>query len=266
MAKYKLAAFDLDETLLEKDKSIAKETHAALQELRRAGTAVVLATGRHFLSARRISQELGLDSDVICYNGAMLRSCNKTKPDYVHYVDGDCVREIASFCKHKGFYLQIYNEENQIMVNRITEKTLADPDCQNTTCLEVGDLTTLDSYHTPKMLIFEEPKTIESLYTSLSDCYQGRLYFSQSREHLLEITAKGVNKGDALRRLAERLGASSSETAAFGDNSNDATMIVWAGLGVAVGNAAPSLKECAGYICQKPRGAGVCEAIYKFML
>ncbi len=49
-----------------------------------------------------------------------------------------------------------------------------------------------------------------------------------------------------------------------GDNSNDAAMIQWAGLGAAVGNAAPAIKQIADYVAQETYGDAVAEVIGKF--
>lgn len=53
---------------------------------------------------------------------------------------------------------------------------------------------------------------------------------------------------------------------ACGDNTNDAEMVIWAGLGVAMANAVDSLKDVAEYVCNEERSYGVAEAIEKFCL
>ncbi len=61
-----------------------------------------------------------------------------------------------------------------------------------------------------------------------------------SGERLVEVSALGVTKGFALRRLCEELGVDATEVVAFGDMPNDAEMLAWAGHGVAVANAHPA--------------------------
>ena len=56
------------------------------------------------------------------------------------------------------------------------------------------------------------------------------------------------------------------EVMACGDNTNDAEMVIWAGLGVAMANAVDPLKEVAEYVCNEERSYGVAEAIEKFCL
>ena len=63
----------------------------------------------------------------------------------------------------------------------------------------------------------------------------------------LELTRKGCHKGEALLWLADHLGISMRDVAAFGNGSNDVSMLVRAGYGVAMGNSADDVKAAAGY-------------------
>ena len=64
----------------------------------------------------------------------------------------------------------------------------------------------------------------------------------------LEITNKNASKGTSLERLCNHLGISSDEVCAIGDNGNDASMLKWAGIGVAMGNAIEQTKNIADMI------------------
>lgn len=64
-----------------------------------------------------------------------------------------------------------------------------------------------------------------------------------------EIINRKFNKGDAVRRLAERLGIPLADTIAFGDSMNDYEMIVTAGTGICMGNGSPRLKAVADEVC-----------------
>ncbi len=60
---------------------------------------------------------------------------------------------------------------------------------------------------------------------------------STSGVQFVEITGDGVDKSFGLNRLCERWSINPTDVVAFGDNHNDAAMLSWAGLGVAMGNA-----------------------------
>ena len=68
---------------------------------------------------------------------------------------------------------------------------------------------------------------------------------SRSHALIVEGNPQGVSKGDALRRLAAHLNVAQAEVMAIGDQDNDASMIAWAGVGVAMGNGSPGVKDVA---------------------
>ena len=77
---------------------------------------------------------------------------------------------------------------------------------------------------------------------------------------------KGIQKGNSLKRLTEDLGLSAENVIAFGDSRNDRSMIRFAGLGVAMENAVPILKEEADYITLSNKEEGVLYALREFGL
>ena len=82
--------------------------------------------------------------------------------------------------------------------------------------------------------------------------------------HNLEITQKGINKGEGLRILAKQLSIPMENTMAIGDNENDLSIITAAGIGVAMGNAEPHVKAQANYVTSTNGEEGVAKAIQKF--
>ena len=106
---------------------------------------------------------------------------------------------------------------------------------------------------------------LEQIEDDLSDV-TGDMSISYSSGRFLEFNRKGVDKGAALKILADRLGVPMSETMALGDNYNDLTMIKAAGLGVAVANSVPEVKEAAGYVSDKTNDEdAAADAIERFV-
>ncbi|AFC99407.1 sucrose-phosphate phosphatase-like hydrolase, Archaeal [Methanocella conradii HZ254] len=77
----------------------------------------------------------------------------------------------------------------------------------------------------------------------------------------LHLKHKSVNKGTGLVNVASMMGFKPEEFAALGDSANDLPMFEAAGLGLAVGNAVPELKDVADYVAVKPYGEGAAEAL-----
>ena len=66
--------------------------------------------------------------------------------------------------------------------------------------------------------------------------------------------------------LLDKLGISREELIAFGDNYNDITMIGYAGMGVAMGNAEPEVKRIANCVCETNDEDGVAKTIEQMIL
>ena len=81
-----------------------------------------------------------------------------------------------------------------------------------------------------------------------------------------DITAKGADKGEGIRVMAKHLGFDPQYTMAFGDGGNDSSMILTAGIGVAMGNAIDSLKQQADYITTSVDEDGILNALKHFKL
>ncbi len=266
MHKIKLAAFDIDDTLLNKDNELPETTLDALQKAHKNGVIITLVSGRAYPSAYKIAQMLSFNVPIICYNGAVIKEADNSAPIFISYLEQKTVLQMVDYCHKYGLYLQMYDEQDNIVVEQINEKTLADPDYYNTNCREVDDFNKLKNIKTPKMMIFDKPDNIVRLQAELQSIFRERLYFTKSKSHLLEMMAPGVDKAVSLARFAEGRHCSAEEVMACGDNANDIEMVKWAGVGVAVANATPELKSVADYVCEYERSDGVAEAIEKFIL
>lgn len=82
----------------------------------------------------------------------------------------------------------------------------------------------------------------------------------------LEFTAQGVSKATDLRFLTDFLGLSMEQIMAIGDSENDAEMLRAVGLGVAMGNAYPSVKALADAVTDDNESDGVAKAIRNYLL
>ena len=157
-------------------------------------------------------------------------------------------------------------DEDHIVVDKICESTLIDPDSKVTGIREIGDLTKAELRPSPKMMILDDPKRIPAIRRDLETLLGDQLYMAKSKEYLLEMMPKDVSKQKALIRFAQSLEIRREEVMACGDNTNDIEMLEWAGLGVAVANAVPELKNGADYVAEARRSFGVAESVKKFVL
>ena len=261
---YKLIVTDLDNTLLAKDGSVPKSTIEICKKLVKKGHVLAIATGRSYPSAKAIGEKIGIDTPLICYNGANIRNLDGTYI-YKSVVPKDVQEGIVEFVRERQLYLQVYDKD-EIVVEKLNTKAHPDPDLKFVKYKETKDLKKLKDIETPKLLIAAPPSEVPTLQQELEKLYGDKAYFAQSESHLIEVMEKGVNKGQALDILAEKLNVKKEEIMALGDNTNDALLLTHAGFRVAMANAVNSLKEIADYVATKKRSEGFNEAIKKFIL
>ena len=91
------------------------------------------------------------------------------------------------------------------------------------------------------------------------------LYVTSSAPHFIEFAAGSASKESALRVLTQLLGITSAQVMAFGDAENDAEMLSFAGIGVAMGNAAEILKQIADMVTASNAEDGVAQTIEKLL-
>jgi len=259
---YKLLALDLDDTLLEKYLTVPPTTAIKLRALQAKGIGITLATGRMFPSAQIYARELALTLPLVTYNGAIVRAAAADTPLIAHLLPTEKMRQVIKCCKEHHWYLQFYNDD-QIIVEKISNETRLDPDMKNVSVTEVGNFLKAELKPSPKMMTVQKPEDIASVKAILEEATGRSLYMTGSKSYLLEIMSPKVSKAVALAELATKLGIDRSEVIAVGDSSNDLEMVKWAGLGVAVANATDELKAAAGYITAAPRSQGIEELIDK---
>ena len=81
-----------------------------------------------------------------------------------------------------------------------------------------------------------------------------------------EISLKDVDKWNALKYVADKLGVQDDEIIAIGDNMNDKMMIENAGLGVAMGQSTPLVRDIANFVTDDNNNDGVARALEKYCL
>ncbi len=81
-----------------------------------------------------------------------------------------------------------------------------------------------------------------------------------------EITAKGVTKASGCQEVIDFYGLTAEQAYAFGDSMNDREMLVWAGHGIAMGNADENLKQVADYVTDSVSDEGITTACRYFGL
>lgn len=276
--EYKMVCIDMDGTLLGKGKKISEENKNAIKRVHEKGIKIVVATGRIYNNAEYYSHILGVMSPVIAANGAIVRDKINSRVIYENPINHkECLQLIDLLFEMKMFFhfytlngiysnnlvtdlatklymkKQIGYEDLKIQYHIIKDKKRWKEIFKNNTN-EINKCIAM-TLNPKKMIEFKEKlKDIKGIVN----------FGSGSRS--VEINNSGVSKGNAVKALADYYGIKREEIVAIGDNENDLSMIEYAGVGVAMGNAIDSLKDVADYITSSNKENGVAKALEKFFL
>jgi hypothetical protein len=235
-----------------------------LRAARSAGIHVVVVTGRMFRSVRPYLEQAGLDEPVVCYQGAVV--AEPTTGRFLRHVPIplELAREAIDAVQQRGFTLNCYVDD-ELYVAAVTEGARAYADFQNLRLHVVGDLLGWLERPPTKLVVVDDPATLDDLKPELLAHFDGRLFIAKSLPYFLELASPEVSKGSGMTFVAELLGFTPERTVAFGDGENDFELLDWAGYAVAVENAHELLKARANLIVPGPAEEGVAQTIEAYL-
>lgn len=271
---YKLICIDMDGTLLNDKKIISERNHKAIRLASGKGVRIAVCTGRIFTSADFFSELLGVKSPVIASNGAYIREKDRDEVVYKQTLGAEKCKKLLSVFKQYDIYPHYYTSdtiftEKLIFSSAFYEqinKTL--PKDKQIKIMLVDDWD--EVFHKYEKEIF---KGI-AVHQNVERIQNAKIFLKAMDEFEVvssnfdnfEVMNKGVSKGSAVKILANYYGINSEQVICIGDSENDLSMIKFAGLGVAMGNAAEAVKEAAKYITDTNNCDGVAKVIEKFVL
>lgn len=250
-----MLALDLDGTIIDPRLNLDPRDAEALARIKAAGVEVIACTGRPFPGALPWVQRLGLDGPIICYQGAQVRKSNgETILD--HGIVHDLAMEVIRFARERDLHVQAYRDD-LLLIERDRPEAHEYSEHAEMEIHMVRDLDEAMGPTTPKLVIVASSATLETLLPDVRRRWAGRLNAATSMPTYLEFTSVESDKAAALEFVCDRLGVARAETVAVGDGRNDASMIAWAGLGIAVEGSPPEVQVAADRTIPGPGHGGI---------
>lgn len=265
---YKLIAIDMDGTLLREDKTVSDRTKETLRQAKEKGVKVVLASGRPLDGLNTYLDELRLVTEedyVLCFNGAVVQNVATRKVVGRTVLKGKDLKRLYKVAKELNVNIHAFSKQG--CITPVLSKYSIHEGKINGIPVHVVDYNEMsDEEEIIKIMLVEEPEILEEAIKILPQELYKDYTVVRSAPFFLEFLNKSVNKGEGLRALAEYLDIKQEEIMSFGDAGNDLHMIEFAGMGVAMENAFPEVKEIANYITKSNEEDGVAYAVEQFIL
>lgn len=247
---HRLLLFDLDATLLGPDRRIRPATLRVLERLEGRGVLASLATGRSPRSAAAVVHDFVPGAPAIHFNGAVLRDWSTGLDLLHHHLELRDALAAAAVARTMGVHVNLYLGD-EILVERRSPVSVASETKDGVPHIVVGDLEAhlAGSDASPtKLLCIGEPRQFEAFAREVRRVARQEVAVVNSEPDYFEVLPPGVSKGAGVVALAEHLGIGLHQVLAFGDNLNDLELLEVAGLGVAMGDGHPALRERADVV------------------
>jgi Cof subfamily protein (haloacid dehalogenase superfamily) len=260
-----LLAVDVDGTLLTSDGTLMPRTREALRAADQAAWHVALVTGRPLPYVLPVVRELGVGEYVVAANGATVAEIGSGAVLHQSILPGRLVRHAMVYARRavpavrlaattrRGFHAERGFDELAPLSRDdavVVDDASPEPD---------------DAVYSA--VLFVLGGDTQGLLAQVAAVVPAGLAVSPSGlPGSVELTALGVHKGSGLARLCERLGVDRRDVVAFGDGLNDHEMLVWAGHGVAMGNADEGTKDVADEVTSSNDDDGVALVIERLVV
>lgn len=254
-----LLALDIDGTICGPDGNISARTQRAIAAAHAAGWLILLATGRRWKSTRAIARQLGLQTPLIIYNGAVIRDV--TTSTLLHYspLPDDLVGPLVQALVDRGLqpilcedirqgerYFTGPSDLDDLSTSRWIAEVTAEygPIVQRLPYEELAQVRSV-----VRIITYHQTADLRRIESLADDCPPGwrmlRYAHDQYDCDKVELLHAGSTKGLALIALANRYGIPLTDTIAVGDDYNDLDLLETASIGVAMAQAPQPVRACA---------------------
>lgn len=262
---------DVDGTIVNFKGEILPKTVEALKKAHENGHKLIISTGRQQSQVYPWLLELGVFDGVIATAGANVRAEGKTiathfilkeKLDFLHrYLEDNHIpyavqTENAMLLEQWCFdEISAYHKKNGV-TGKAAESLFGG-------IKVIDDIRTLNNAE--KIAYYAATKRTSEVEKEIGDYFFVNIYsFGNAPDTNGEISVRGCNKASGMREILAYFGGKQEDTFAFGDADNDIDMLLFANVGVAMGNATEALKDNADYITDDIDDAGIYNAFKRY--
>lgn len=270
----KLAATDLDGTLISSNGEISNKNFEAMKNAMNNGLYVVPTTGRSFYEMPESLREKKTYTHCICSNGAVIFDRNGKEIWKSTFSKAETM-ELFSILSEYDTMIEVYTKGTPV-----TEKSKLTKESYIHYRVEENyhDVLTATRKGTENLesFLMENDEGAEMFNIFFSDADERKEAFERigklnnvelttSMESNMEILQRSVNKGSSLTMLCEKLNVKKEEVMAMGDSRNDLTLLSAAGTALAVANACDDLKQVADEVICSCDESAMAYALSRFV-
>lgn len=253
----KAAFFDVDGTVYSHESnSVPQSTLKAFEELRNRGIKIFLATGRHFSEIDEFPVGKLYFDGYVMLTGQLCADHNR-QVIYGNAIEGEDADYLFNAYKNKEMPIMLV-EKDRLYMNFIDDTVIKG---QAEISSPIPETCEYEGAPVYQIICYGGKGLEEELAPKLPNCKITRWC-----PFGIDIISKDGGKVTGIKKMLEYHGLQVEEMIAFGDGENDMEMLQFAGIGVAMGNAEPEVKELADYVTTAIDDNGIWNACKHFGL
>lgn len=244
LSRRRLAAIDLDGTLLGPDHTISPANAAAVARLQAAGVEVVLASGRHYDAMQHFARQLPGVHWIVSVQGAEVADLNRTRVLHQSFLHATSAHHVLALGHRLAYPALVYAHEGIITDSPAAIDAYARHIGHSPRLVSTAEFLATPTF---KIVWVGEPDRLAALATDPAVTAMPTEKI-RSHRYLFEFTQPGITKASGLAALAAHLGIARDDTCGFGDADNDIPMFDWVRLSVAMPHGWPAALARATHI------------------
>ncbi|MEH2360882.1 MAG: Cof-type HAD-IIB family hydrolase [Nostoc sp.] len=258
-----MVAFDMDGTLLNKDHQLSERTIASVKMAAQANLIVLLATGRMTSAVKNHLEKLGTPKLIVTHNGALVKDLDTGVIYHHQTISKRVVIKLLELLNgldtvvHFNFdddiylvrqhpYSELYSQELQVNFSYVPSFNQLE-----------GEPTTIVLTDKKAILV----SLLEKLSKQFKQDFSSVIVPWKDGIWRMQFLPANTSKGKAVLQVAHHFGIHPEEIISFGDNYNDIEMVTETGLGIAMANAVPELKQVADFVTVSNQEDGVAHVL-----
>ncbi|MNI25068.1 Sugar phosphatase YidA [compost metagenome] len=261
---FKLIACDMDGTLLGADHQLSLRTIGTLRAVAERGATILLATGRMLGAVRNHLDRIDLPGIVVAHNGALVKHASSGHIYHHERLPILIARGVIELTVERSHIRIHWNCDDEIYItgeNPLSAKFSADLEVALQVIHSFADLTEEPT----SLLVMGSREELVPVLEEILARYKGQVDYVfipwYDNVWQLQFLPLGTSKGKGVLSVASLLGISPEEIVSFGDSYNDLELIRDTGLGIAMDNAVPEIKQIARFVTLSHQEDGVAAAL-----
>jgi Cof subfamily protein (haloacid dehalogenase superfamily) len=256
---------DVDGTLVTPDKVLTPKAVAAVHQLRQAGVAFAVTSGRPPRGMSMLVEPLALTTPIAAFNGGLFARPDMTVIEQRTIPDPLTPRVIDLLDGH-GVDVWVYRgaewyvrDPNAPHVDREAWTVKFDP-------TPVDSFAAVSDGVAKVVGVSDDHDRVQAAVDALRQEFGDHVSAARSQPYYADVTHPDANKGAVVDYLSQHLGIPPEQIATIGDMPNDVLMFAKSGLSIAMGNASPEVQRAARRVTTSNEDEGFANAIARFVL